>query len=301
MGLALKLRTSCSAIALSLALFLTLPSLGAGAIPQNAVSPRDLALQRLLKEGFSHRFIQVLNESYVEEDRDRIVELNILGFLARADYSGHYSARAIRKCREFLKKYGSTLRAAERLYKVPPEVIAALLWVETKHGLLLGRFPVTSVYFSLLQADHPEVMEKTLASAKTRVPASDPDPAEKVRERSQAKAQWALGELKSLERIYKKSERNKAHAIRRLVGSYAGAFGIPQFIPTSYLRWAASQNHDPDLFEMRDAIFSVASYLSANGWKKSSPKSHREALFHYNRSQGYGEVILKIAKEVRTK
>jgi membrane-bound lytic murein transglycosylase B len=46
-------------------------------------------------------------------------------------------------------------------------------------------------------------------------------------------------------------------------GSWAGAFGIPQFLPSSFLKFAVDGNGDGviDLFDMEDAIYSVGNYL----------------------------------------
>jgi membrane-bound lytic murein transglycosylase B len=84
-------------------------------------------------------------------------------------------------------------------------------------------------------------------------------------------------------------------------GSFAGAFGFPQFVPTSYEQWAKSpvaRKAGPNLFRVEDAIFSVASYLSSNGWKAEDPASQKAALFHYNRSQDYGDTVLKLATRI---
>lgn len=61
---------------------------------------------------------------------------------------------------------------------------------------------------------------------------------------------------------------------RRIVGSYAGALGIPQFLPGTYLRYAVSTRpgHAPDLFNSSDdAIASIAHYLVLHGWRRGEP------------------------------
>jgi membrane-bound lytic murein transglycosylase B len=220
-----------------------------------------------------------------------------LGFLGKANYSDHYSSTAVKKCREFVRKNKKRLKRAEKKYGIPKEVIAALLWVETKHGKRTGSYNIGHVYFSLLQADHPEVLAATLRSLAQRSPASMDENKQKVIDRSIAKSQWALEQLKDLSELYKRSPRKAA----TLKGSYAGAFGLPQFIPSSYLQWARStkKGREPNLFNTGDAIQSVAFYLSSNGWKKSDPATYQPALFHYNRAQGYVDVILHIASDTK--
>lgn len=261
--------------------------------------PKDHAVAKMRTEGFSESFIQLVLKTYDESTREKIVALNILGFVAKADYSAHMSPRAVKNCLDFKKKNRHTLVKAEKLYGVDPDVITSLLWVETKHGKLIGRYPVASVYFSLIQADHPEVIESSLKALSLKVDEVTSEHTLKVNERSQKKALWALGELKSLEGMHK----SRAQDARKLRGSFAGAFGIPQFIPSSYAQWAKPSRGpaaSPNLFRSEDAILSVAHYLKSNGWVASNPKSYQEALFHYNRSQGYVDVILKLARCVQS-
>ncbi len=261
-------------------------------------SPKDYAIAKMKLSALSPEFIQLVVDSYDESSRDKVIELNTLGFVSKADYSGHLSKRAIRKCREFLYKYRRTLRRAKRRYHVDPEVIASLLWVETKHGEVMGSYAVPSVFFSLLQADHPEVLAHTMKALDLKIAAPTPEDIAKVKERSRAKGEWALEELKALETM----ALHKLKRARVIKGSFAGAFGMPQFLPSSYGKWARSfrkARARPDLFRADDAIYSVASYLHSNGWKPKSPDAQRGALFHYNRSQGYVDVILQIAQCIK--
>lgn len=260
-------------------------------------SPKAFAIEKMKKEGISDSFIQIVLESYQEADRDRILELNLLGFVMKADYSAHYSKKAIHKCREFLRRNRSVLRSAERRYHVEREAITALLWVETKHGKTTGKFPVASVYFNLLQADHPDLFAQTRARGlQLGVPLPE-DYESRIQQRAAEKSAWALQELKALETIHDSNSKDA----QTLKGSFSGAFGYSQFIPSSYQRWAQStkKGRSPDLFKVEDAIVSVAHYLMSNGWKPNDVEAQRAALFHYNRSQGYGEVILRIASELK--
>lgn len=62
--------------------------------------------------------------------------------------------------------------------------------------------------------------------------------------------------------------------IATLKGSYAGALGIPQFMPSSYLYYGVNYDHNKkiDLFtDHDDAIASVANYLKKEGWKRGAP------------------------------
>jgi membrane-bound lytic murein transglycosylase B len=88
--------------------------------------------------------------------------------------------------------------------------------------------------------------------------------------------------------------------VKHLKGSYSGAFGIPQFVPTSFMQWGADGDGDGkiDLFSEADAICSVANYLKINGWAHSKA-SHRRAIYNYNRSDDYGQAVLGLANKLR--
>ncbi len=87
--------------------------------------------------------------------------------------------------------------------------------------------------------------------------------------------------------------------ILSLKGSYSGAFGLPQFLPSSMLKYGVDGNQDGkvSLFEEIDAIYSVANYLKVHGWKSSLPPSvQTQVILSYNNSKPYGEAVLKVAE-----
>jgi membrane-bound lytic murein transglycosylase B len=271
------------------------------ALPPTTLSPKDFAIQKLTASGVSAEFIQKLNSTDLNQ---KVINYNILGFLSHADYSVHYSESALKKCREFEKKYSKSLRRAEKKYGVSKESIAGLLWVETKFGKQMGTYSLPEVYFSLLQADHPEVAKTTLSELVSREPAAiqanpqftDESLQNKVVERSLKKAAWALTQLKVIDQIFEKEDTS----VLNLKSSYAGAFGVPQFIPSTYQDFAVSARHQsPDLFSTKDAILSVAHFLQQKGWVESDPDAKSKALYEYNHSKDYGDVILKIAAKLK--
>ena len=85
-------------------------------------------------------------------------------------------------------------------------------------------------------------------------------------------------------------------------GSYAGAMGIPQFMPSNALTLAKDGNGDGkvDLYNHADAIFSVANYLTHHGWKPgiTRQKQHK-VLFMYNHSNYYVDTLLKISDTLK--
>ena len=84
-------------------------------------------------------------------------------------------------------------------------------------------------------------------------------------------------------------------------GSWAGAFGICQFIPSSYVRFAVDGNGDGviDLFDFRDAVASIANYLKAHGWENGRLEAKRQAIYAYNHCDSYVDAVLAYAKATK--
>lgn len=263
--------------------------------------PRDFgfATRKLEARGAAPDFLRLLTRKADREIQEKVIRTNVLGFRLKPNYSGHIDEKAIRKCRAFLDANSGVFAQAEKHHGVPKEVIAALLWVETRHGKNTGRFAVPSVYLNLAMADHPAMVERTLEALKEEVPATDPQYPEleaKVRERSKLKAEWAVTELMALQEM---RARRLADPFR-IKGSYAGAFGMAQFIPSSYVKWAEGRNArtGSDLFVARDAIHSVGNFLSQHGWGAEEPMM-KQSLRSYNKSDAYVSTILALAGLIR--
>ena len=144
---------------------------------------------------------------------------------------------------EFWNKYRHTLRRAERKYGVPQEIIVAVIGVETIYGQNVGNFRVLDA-LTTLAFDYPR------------------------------RADFFRGELEN----YLLLAREQQFDLLAIHGSYAGAMGIPQFMPGSYRNYAVdfNGNHKIDLLrEDRDAIGSVANYLQGYGWVKGEPVAVR--------------------------
>jgi membrane-bound lytic murein transglycosylase B len=276
--------------------------------PETKLTPIEFAEQKLIGAGISPDFVQKMKTTYItqynSESRNKIIQMNVLGFLNPGDHSAHFNERSVRKIKAFIKKYNKTLSRAENTYGVPKEVIASLLWVETRHGKNTGQFQLPIVFFSLAQANHPEVAQATLMELNQRKPSSTSSarsysPQElrnKVIQRLELKSNWAVDQIKAMENLSKNHRKSRIFKIR---GSFAGAFGCSQFIPTSFEKYAVSsfsESATPNLFDLRDCIFSVGNFLKNSGWNNQNPKSYSDALFEYNRVRDYGDVILHLSQ-----
>ena len=83
-------------------------------------------------------------------------------------------------------------------------------------------------------------------------------------------------------------------------GSWAGAFGIPQFMPSSYVTFAVDDNGDGkiDLYDYPDAFASVANYLHRVGWKTGNEKKMRRAVYNYNHEKAYVNAVFSYAEKI---
>jgi len=135
------------------------------------------------------------------------------------------------------------LRLAEERYGVPPEIVVGIVGVETLYGRHMGSFRVLDA----------------LATLSFDFPAGRSDRSEFFRQ-----------ELESFLVLC----RREGLAPGSVLGSYAGAIGMPQFMPSSVNRMAVDFDGDGhiDLHDSTaDVIGSVAHYLAEHGWQRGMP------------------------------
>ncbi|WP_189375955.1 lytic murein transglycosylase B [Thermomonas carbonis] len=158
--------------------------------------------------------------------------------------------------RAFLSTHAAALQRAEDAHGVPKEIIVAILGVETSYGGNKGSFAVVDALY-------------TLAFAYPRTG----DPAKHARE-NQREA-FFRDELAQLFALAREQQLD----IATLKGSYAGAMGWGQFMPSSYRDYAVDGDGDGrvDLFNNLDDVFaSVANYFAKKGkWERGGPVMQR--------------------------
>ena len=257
--------------------------------------------RKLLTLGADPLFITELARDPRLEPDLKLVRMNVLNFAQPSHYENFLNSNSVKNCRVFLRRHRVSFERCQRRFGVPKEVVAALLWVETKHGADMGHKHVTNVFLNLAMAERPEAQAFTLSWLREQMPEADPKfPALrlKAQTRAKTKSEWALQELLALGRDWKDFQLG----FRHLEGSVSGAFGMSQFVPSSYLLWAQDGDGDGkvDLFHPADAICSVANYLRQNGWS-TAKEGRRAALYHYNRSTDYGQTILQLARMIEQK
>jgi membrane-bound lytic murein transglycosylase B len=209
---------------------------------------------------------------------------------ATLDYGQFSTPDSIRKSREYLAQNQPAFSRAENTYGVDREIITAILLVESRLGAVRGRRSVLNVLSSmaaLVEADVQEMLWAQIADFSTL---SRADYDKWVQRRSG----WAYRELTAFI-TYAGREQIDPAAVN---GSYAGALGYAQFMPTSILAYARDGNADGkiDLFDHPDAIASIANYLNASGWRPGIDREKAfKVIFQYNRSGYYVNTILKVA------
>jgi membrane-bound lytic murein transglycosylase B len=206
----------------------------------------ELAIQRQLAQP---KVLQLLDEARYNPTVARIVAPVAPG-QARAPRSwATYRGRVVEPIRiaqgqAFMQQYAAELARASARYGVPQNIIAAIIGVETLYGKSQGTFRVLDS-LATLGFDYPD--------------ASRPDRAEMFR-----------GQLADLIEL----DLTGRVDARTLKGSFAGAVGIPQFMPGSIKRFAVSARGAQEInlsANMADAISSVANFLVEHGWQRGLP------------------------------
>lgn len=147
---------------------------------------------------------------------------------------------------QFWQQHRSDLMRAESAYGVPAQIIVGVIGVETLYGRNMGRFRVMDALSTLafdFPAAHPRAAERS---------------------------QYFRKELEQFMLSHSQSRTDPFGTL----GSYAGATGLPQFMPSSIASFAVDFDGDGRI-DLRssnsDAIGSVANYLQAFGWKTGMP------------------------------
>ncbi len=153
----------------------------------------------------------------------------------------------------FWQANAATLERAEREFGVPAEIIVGIIGVETIYGQQVGTFKVMDALATLafdFPSNHPRAAERQA---------------------------YFKGEL---EQVLSLTNRSGVDPLA-LRGSYAGAMGWPQFMPSSWVKYAVDFDGDGkvDLWSSQaDVIGSVANYFKGYGWQSGMPTHYAVTL-----------------------
>ncbi|HEV7815179.1 MAG TPA: lytic murein transglycosylase B [Janthinobacterium sp.] len=146
---------------------------------------------------------------------------------------------------KFWNENAAALDRAENEYGIPAEIIVGIIGVETVYGRNTGRFRVLDA-LTTLAFSYPEAPARAARMAFFR---------------------------NELENALLFARQNNIDPLS-LMGSYAGAVGLPQFMPSNILKYAVDYDGDGHI-DLRnssaDAIGSVAHFLVAHGWRRNDP------------------------------
>ena len=154
-------------------------------------------------------------------------------------YRGNFiTADNLERGSQFWMENEKTLRAVEREYGVPADVIVGIIGVETRWGRIMGNYTVIDA-ISTIAFDYPR------------------------------RSEYFTGELEAFLLMTREEQLDP----RVPQGSYAGAMGLGQFMPSSFRNYAVDYDGDGvrNLWEPTDAIASVANYLRGHGWQTGQP------------------------------
>ena len=143
----------------------------------------------------------------------------------------------------FWNEHEAVIKQVADKYKVPPEIIVAIIGVETRYGKHKGRYPVIDSLSTLAFAYPP-------------------------------RANFFRSELKQY--LLMTREENLDPLAQK--GSYAGAMGMPQFISSSFRNYAVDFDNDGQRnlwTNTADALGSVGNYFKRHGWVAGQPIAHK--------------------------
>ncbi len=250
--------------------------------------------QRLITDGFDPQRIETLfaNENVFFNPSG--VSLFFIHSESSLNYDQFTSKKSIANARKYMAKNKAALDLAEKEFGVDKTVITAIILVETRLGTYLGKRTVINTLSTMAALTDPVLQEKIWASIPDKKKPKRATFDKKVAKRTK----WGYAELKALIQFADREGIDPAS----IKGSYAGAMGIPQFMPSNALTLAKDGNKDGkvDLFTHHDAIFSVANYLKHHGWKPNiSRQQQHKVLFRYNHSNYYVDTLLKISDKLK--
>lgn len=245
-----KVQRKASVCLLTVLACCSAPVMSADEVTQHSFAPHQNAdtqalVDELVEQGIPEQWLDetLAQASYTQSVLDAMegaAERRLQWHEYRAIFM---TEQRIQEGADFMQAHSETLARAESTYGVPAEIITAIIGVETYYGRHKGQHRVLDS-LATLAFHHP------------------------------VRGPFFRGELAAFLRIAYEQHVDPAE----LRGSYAGAMGYPQFIPTSYQAYAVDFDDDGirDLWENPvDAIGSVANYFAEHGWKPGADIYHQ--------------------------
>jgi len=265
------------------------------AVKKNNIHHFEPLQKKLIQDGFDSEKIKSLYDRpqvYFEADG---VTVLFTYSESKVNYDQFSNDWSIAKAKQYMAEHMEALERTEKAYGVDKNVITAILLVESSLGKTLGTRSALNTLSTLASLMYPAARSDFY----TMIPKDKKTSRKKYEQSAQRKSKWAYGELKALLEYADQQGFDPAE----MPGSFAGAMGLAQFMPTSILAYGRDGNDDGtiDLLTHADAMASIANYLKSHGWRPGISRQKAEkVIHHYNHSEYYVKAILKIAKRLES-
>ena len=251
--------------------------------------------KKLIQDGFdSEKINRLYNRPQVKFEADGIILLFTYSE-SKVNYDQFSNDWSIRNAKKYMEKHKDDLARTEKAYGVDKNVITAILLVESSLGKTLGTRSALNILSTLASLMYPEARSDLY----TMIPKDKKTSRKRYEKSATRKSKWAYGELKA----FLKYADQEGFDPAEMPGSFAGAMGLAQFMPSSILAYGKDGNNDGtiDLLTHADAMASIANYLKHHGWRPGiSRKKAEKVIYHYNHSEYYVKAILKVAKRLES-
>jgi membrane-bound lytic murein transglycosylase B len=194
----------------------------------------------------------------------------------------------------FIERNRNTFDTVEKKLKIPKEVVASIIVIESQAGRNTGNHMIVYRLSRLATTNAPDNLQWNYIEQKKKdrkITFSD------VRRRGRYLERTFLPEIPALLAIAKKNGVDPLS----MKGSSAGAFGLPQFLPSAFIRFGYDGNKDGivALHNEDDAIWSTANYLAHFGFSDKIPRQEkRSIIWRYNKSKSYIDTVLGLSEAI---
>ena len=172
---------------------------------------------------------------------------------------------------KFYKENIELIKSVSREYRVDPFIIVTIAGIESNYGSHHSQYSVFNSLYSQIH-DMPK------------------------------RAKWASKELAEFIKYCYNDQLDP----QEIGGSYAGAFGFGQFIPSSFNNFSVDFNEDGvrQPYDWPDVLASIANYLRLNGYKPNSSNYDRDgdiwkSIYAYNHADNYVMAVLELRNEIK--
>ena len=172
---------------------------------------------------------------------------------------------------KFYKENFNLIKSVSSKYKVDPFIIVTIAGIESNYGSHHSQYSVFNSLYSQIH-DMPR------------------------------RAKWASKELAEFIKYCYNDQLDP----QEIGGSYAGAFGFGQFIPSSFNSYSVDFNEEGvrQPYEWPDVLASIANYLRLNGYNPNSDNYNRDgdiwkSIYAYNHANNYVMAVLELRNEIK--